>query len=905
MIKQIILGLFIGLLSTLFMAQFDPWAHQLLGNIFFSVMADTFDCNVSGSVESFSIVAPAMHIKNLSLSSRDKEKEWSWCAATYITGFSWFYLIFGGAIDMWVVMEGLRSYSGTADGKLAILPHIRDLMKGPQLPIPLFLKSVQMHNAFGVIDNGLHNEFFWNGESKRIDHQFRSQFYVHDGSISGEQTRFVKNISGTIGLDATEKEDEVLIAIRIDGRGEMPQLGEYPTIFLTGRWFNDRGRFQINSIDRALRVYPLIVTEKKDSFYIDATIWAPLPYLNKLISDFDPKVNGNALLQIRGSLHPEGKGEGHLICEETTHPWCKSPGVLRSSFVKNGLQIDGTWNVRSGVNYGWEGSFCWDGTTYKTVGDAINIMPLQVPRYPLWTIEPNDIRLQVAYDKPNDELTGDFSCIASNKTKDSIFCVSGNGTLDKEQHIVCQALVGDYRFALDAWNYDIPRIDYVGLFDEHENQLIHCTYSKKKDQYTGLIDLALLRFLSNALMQYDVQGEGKLVFTGRLTDKYLKADVRLKDGTVRLPQTLNFMHGCTALCEIDFATKHLKLQDVHCDLHSGSLTIPQALVWLGAQGELQFMHMPLIIDHCLFTIKHDLFAMVSGSLLLEKKPMQDPKVSGSLILDRSQLKENLFSESVQKKLLHSSDMGRQIPDLSLSCDVTIETKEPIRVDTNFLQANAHVGLRIKDHILHPSISGTISVPSGSIGFPYKPLHITKGEITFLPEQPFNPLVEIVAKNTIKNHNVSLHVTGSLQDHIVMLESTPPLTEEQIVGLLIAGAHEESLQAVLPSLLMQNVTNYIFSSHKSNFFNQYIKPWMKQINVHLMPNFNEQTGRGGLRGALEITVNERWRALIEKNFTLTEDTRFELEYILSDDVTFRVIRDERCDIGAEVEMKWKF
>ena len=81
--------------------------------------------------------------------------------------------------------------------------------------------------------------------------------------------------------------------------------------------------------------------------------------------------------------------------------------------------------------------------------------------------------------------------------------------------------------------------------------------------------------------------------------------------------------------------------------------------------------------------------------------------------------------------------------------------------------------------------------------------------------------------------------------------------------------------------------------------------MKQINVNLKPNFSDQSGRGGLRGTLEIVVNDRWRALIEKNFSLTEDTHFELEYILSDDITFRIIRDERRDVGGEVEMKWKF
>ena len=77
------------------------------------------------------------------------------------------------------------------------------------------------------------------------------------------------------------------------------------------------------------------------------------------------------------------------------------------------------------------------------------------------------------------------------------------------------------------------------------------------------------------------------------------------------------------------------------------------------------------------------------------------------------------------------------------------------------------------------------------------------------------------------------------------------------------------------------------------------------HIHLVPSFTDQTGRGGLRGAVEIEVNDRWRALIQKNFSLTEDTRFEVEYSLSDDVTLRGIRDERRDLGGVVEMRWKF
>ena len=57
--------------------------------------------------------------------------------------------------------------------------------------------------------------------------------------------------------------------------------------------------------------------------------------------------------------------------------------------------------------------------------------------------------------------------------------------------------------------------------------------------------------------------------------------------------------------------------------------------------------------------------------------------------------------------------------------------------------------------------------------------------------------------------------------------------------------------------------------------------------------------------LEININDRWKAILQKNFSLTEDTRIELEFLLSDDITLRGIRDERRDLGGEVEMRWKF
>ncbi|MCK5632119.1 hypothetical protein KAH94_00040, partial [bacterium] len=130
---------------------------------------------------------------------------------------------------------------------------------------------------------------------------------------------------------------------------------------------------------------------------------------------------------------------------------------------------------------------------------------------------------------------------------------------------------------------------------------------------------------------------------------------------------------------------------------------------------------------------------------------------------------------------------------------------------------------------------------------------------------------------------------------------------QILSLLLAGSEQDSLNILMTALFMQNMKGLIFGSDHSptgvrSMFAKFFKPFER---IHLVPSFTDQTGRGGLRGALEIDVSERWRAMIQKNFSLTEDTKVEVEYLLSDDVSLRGVRDERGDISAEVEMRWKF
>jgi hypothetical protein len=81
-------------------------------------------------------------------------------------------------------------------------------------------------------------------------------------------------------------------------------------------------------------------------------------------------------------------------------------------------------------------------------------------------------------------------------------------------------------------------------------------------------------------------------------------------------------------------------------------------------------------------------------------------------------------------------------------------------------------------------------------------------------------------------------------------------------------------------------------------------WLGALgDVRIVPRFSDQTSRGGLRAALAIDVNEQLSALIQQNFSLSEDVLIEVAYKPTDELTIRGMRDERGDFGGEVEARF--
>lgn len=900
MFKKIIFAIIFGILGIIFFAQYDPWIHKKIVLLLQKTAKESLGGNFSGHVQSVSFFSPSIVLHDVEMISSELDA-WEWrCKKCEVT-CSWLQLLFRGALDQHVTIDGFECRSRIENSCLAIESHMIAMLQQSFLPFS-DLKSAVFKNGCLRADDGTgKNEasFYFNSSSLRIGKQIKTTMSVVDGQVTYEENKYVEKIAMDLSLISEKSGDALDLGMQIAGTFVLSHLGSQNGCYLTGGWQSNRGRFSVHNAYNSLMIDPIIITERE----LRMNGHFPLSYAVKCLRNSlaDQMIDGTAHFSMKVGRDELHKIDGLLIVEDVKlnhHHMCDMGKIIFERHDEN-------WKMRlliSRYNQECKGTGYWHESDHTGELSIKNVTDFAAKAFTYWRIKHNNFFVHVT--AQDGTVKGNYEAIATNTLSDAVHSTKGYFSLI-DGILAMGGFIDSNEFAIDATVYPKIAVNHCSYKDKEHKDLITLCATDDTKEVTGSIAFPFVRSMINTVLNYDVQGEGNLDVVAKFALPEIIADFTLNDATIRLPQTYNFIDGLHARCVYNVNQKLAVLENVSLSLHTGKINCLRAASYFDDNGALVFTHAPLILDHCLLNIKKDLFAIVSGNLLFAKPLVSPASVSGHIIIDKAQLKENVFSGVIQKQLLSYTHSVFSLPDVSLYCDLAIETKSPIRVDTGFFQTNAHVNLRVKKERHDPSVTGSIILHSGTLNFPYKPLYISKGIITFTPEQLFDPTIELVARNKIKKYDVSLQVEGSLLTHHIALDATPPLSEEQIVGLLLVGAEENSLNSMMPALIVQNLKSLILSHNQSSFFDKYFKPLLGSFNINLVPSFTDQTGRGGLRGALEITVDDRWRAVIQKNFSLTEDTKFELEFLFSDDITLRAIRDERRDLGGEVEMRWKF
>ena len=872
-----------------------------------------YQCKLGCKLDAIDWFALQMHFSQITISDTQESEEscvadWSVMADKLKLSCSWWSLIMSlkfkvsGLLEHMIMQESYTSQPASLPQFLKKL-FVRD----PDGPIQY--DSLVISDGLLLLaekDTGLSVHLPYVCNMSCQSDNVRVQYYLKDGCVLYNQVLIADGVSGSIVCDVPDKDVIKNMYLQMNGEVNIVPFAQKGHCFFSGSMRHGLGSFSLKNDDESFVIDPIQLRADTTKCLFDAAVTTTTDLCKQLdLHDICQDVQGVVQIDCRGDLYDFLKSL--LVDISIDNVAYKTKNILKECKVFVQYQRSGSLQgcVEIQGEKWFELTVCSENNTI--VCDFCNSREFVVTPDSYWKVPAQQCKVKII--KNNDgQLHGSYHIEVVSDKLDDKKKLEGSLSVVHDD-VVIQGAIEDVCYDI-ILNLSKNLFLQQAQFSRSDKKLIDFQADKNdSSRLLGMVDfLCLKSFVSDQLKSSFAQ-EGKVDFEGYVKDGVYYSQLCTKDANIRIPYIYNVIQSITAGCEVDIYNHTVQFKNVKAELHEGEVACSQATLVFDKGNICSFVHLPLLLHNVLLSWDKGIFMLLSGGLLLQKSHDQDLELTGQMIVEKSQLKENLFSSEFQEMLFGKSVSHQGQETLGSSCklDVSIFTKELLQVKTSFLSAKARVDMSLQGTIGKPELLGLVHLLSGSFYFPYKPLEIVDGKMFFVPEQQFDPLIEVFAKGKLKRYGVSMRVAGSIFDPYVQFESVPYLTEEQIMSLLLLGIEDSSLSVMVPALLTRKFKDIIFGPALSRSTLKTKFDWLFNSlnNFRFLPQFTSQTGRGGMRGVFEVDVSDNLHGRIDTNLMHLEDTKFDVDFTVTDDITFRVQKDGPSTYGGEVEFRMKF
>ncbi len=463
------------------------------------------------------------------------------------------------------------------------------------------------------------------------------------------------------------------------------------------------------------------------------------------------------------------------------------------------------------------------------------------------------------------------------------------------------------------------RLKRMFIIDDKKNVDVHVKSSGKNDeQCDGVISQKCLYRCIPSVMRSWLTGDvGKISFTIDQREMPMRGtgDIALVDSACCLVGSSNPLLSAKVHFDVDAVLKAATLSDIDLVLSSGSISSKEILLnW--SQDGISFFHFPLTVSHVFVNKERDFAGIVDGSCSLDWIDGGRYRVDGAFVVKKSQLSSLEFLSNAPV-----TDEGTMIPfvetqkkdgDLGIDGNILVKTQEPTMVQFPTLRTKVHADVRIggyfrSDGRVFPKVSGSLRLDGGVVEILGRPLRIMKGSVDMLSNQTDNPLIDFFAYTNVKQYRITIHGSGSLQQPNIIFESNPPLSQEQIIGLLLSGSEHADINQQLPGIFLQNIHKMLNPADQSGEGRASV--WQPLLNslryVQLVPYQDDLSSQKTVKARLNIDLGPHVRALLHKDIFSKEAVDMLVEYDVSEDLNVRLMRQSSGSLGAEAEIRFKF
>lgn len=911
LVARVVWGLLLGLFLGLYLLQNNSTFQFVVEHRSRDNLANVFATPVSCHVDSINFFVPEIVFRDVYMADVPEGKcpsKWHWRARSMRMGCSWLDWMIWGAGHVKILFDNMYIYSSIDDkGALAIASHLQDMTTSSfQFPIPLTIKEQEVINGQLLVEGN--NGTFTSGfhiSSSDIAAHIKTVVHMRDGIVSASDRKVLENLNGTLQMDM---KDGQLYAIDPDIQIQLCDTrGDLLPLAITGSLGRSQGSCSVESLDGTCRFGPIHLYRSQGQWMMLCQGQADMrwfPLLWRLYSGkqylLDSRVLGTVEWVCDGPLSGLYRPQNmrfdiknfaidDMSCQQIHCDLERAHHAITGQIQLQDDRFDLTgrlfWDeaLGSGYVHGYNNSCVGgEGSFWKIAAGKLRLF---------CSLKGNEVNAVGAL-RAHNEKTGDE--------------VGGTGTIQiNDRSFDLSAEVGSYQFGLQGNVNPFFSIRHAWVSDDQKDKLLNYTeIVDDKIKMRAQISYRAVQLLMAWLGGNLGPGKADISFEGVRAGMSVAGDLKLTDGHIRFPFGQNGVRDLFAHLTYDGSSGRADMYDMCIGLYKGQVRSDHANVLFESfMGRPSFLFLPLFFDHCFLQVGKGIHMFISGhsSLILSNA---DRMIRNALIIENGVCVMDDIRDGVDSG---SASLADVIGAYDWRTDTVVAIKSPFHVQMPFVQTDINGSFTAHGSLAAPEVGGQLELYNGQLILPYKNLYVQRGYLSFVNNQLMDPAIELVAKNRIKRYNVALRLSGSAQQPQIVLESVPHLSQEKLLGLLFSGSEQDSLNESAPALVLNNLASLLFyqtkrASKTSRALQKVLKPL---DHVHLVPHFSDQTGRAGFGGSLEIDVNDRLRAIIEKDLSVAGDPKLELEYLLTDEVSVRGIKDEQGDLGGEIEMRWKF
>lgn len=297
-----------------------------------------------------------------------------------------------------------------------------------------------------------------------------------------------------------------------------------------------------------------------------------------------------------------------------------------------------------------------------------------------------------------------------------------------------------------------------------------------------------LRLLSPLLSNATTSGNGRVTLrvNGAAANPSLDGSIEVGDGGLRIRDPRIAVSELSGL--INLAEGRLTIERLQGSVNGGSLVIAGGLGLDGyrpAAGRLTFTAREVPLD-----FPEGVRSQIDADLVLQTDSTRPPELTGNVSVLRGLYRERIsltrqFLESSAFETVVETDETSYVGSTRLN--VTIGTKDDVRVDNNYGRLELGGDLRLLGTIAQPGLQGRATIREGGrVYFGGNTYEIERGIVDFTDPAKIEPTLNISARTRVSAYDVTLNLTGAPGAIETNLTSDPPLGQDDLVSLLLTG-----------------------------------------------------------------------------------------------------------------------